>query len=115
MRLPERSSGSTSTRFSRHQRMRSPSSMLLIVRVSKLSMNDRRSAWALLGWRQDELARAAGIGLATLQRIEQNEGVVRGNFSTAIKIQKALEQAGIHFLDEDESGAIGVRLLKKKR
>jgi 6-phosphogluconate dehydrogenase (decarboxylating) len=40
---------------------------------------------------------------------------VKGNFSTAIKIEKALEQAGIHFFDDDESGGIGVRLFKKNR
>jgi len=62
-----------------------------------------------LGWSQSKLARVAGVGLATLQRIEQNEGVVKGNFSTILKIQKALEQAGIHFID-DEAGEIGVRL-----
>ena len=62
-----------------------------------------------MGWSQSKLARAAGVGLATLQRIEQNEGVVKGNFSTILKIQKALEQAGIHFID-DEAGEIGVRL-----
>ena len=62
-----------------------------------------------MGWSQTELARTAGVGLATLQRIEQNDGVVKGNFSTILKIQKALEQAGIVFTD---SGAaeIGVRL-----
>ena len=68
-----------------------------------------RAARALLGWSQNKLARAAGVGLATLQRIEQNEGVVKGNFSTILKIQKALEQAGIHFTD-DESAEIGVRM-----
>jgi transcriptional regulator with XRE-family HTH domain len=68
-----------------------------------------RAARALLGWSQGKLARAAGIGLATLQRIEQNEGVVKGNFSTVLKIQKALEQAGIHFTD-DEATEIGVSL-----
>ena len=68
-----------------------------------------RAARALLGWSQIKLARAAGVGLATLQRIEQNEGVVKGNFSTILKIQKALEKAGIHFSD-DEAGEIGVRL-----
>ena len=62
-----------------------------------------------MGWSQSKLARVAGVGLATLQRIEQNEGVVKGNFSTILKIQKALEQAGIHFID-DEAGEIGVRL-----
>jgi transcriptional regulator with XRE-family HTH domain len=68
-----------------------------------------RAARALLGWSQGKLARVAGIGLTTLQRIEQNEGVVKGNFSTVIKIQRAFEKAGIHFTD-DEAGGIGVRL-----
>jgi transcriptional regulator with XRE-family HTH domain len=73
-----------------------------------------RAARALLGWSQDKLARRAGIGLATLRRIEQNEGIVKGNFSTIIKIEKALEQAGIHFT-EDDVGDIGVRLKIKTR
>ena len=63
---------------------------------------------------QAKLARTAGVGLATLQGIEQNEGVVKGNFSTILKIQKALEQAGIHFTD-DEAGEIGVRSQTGKR
>ena len=73
-----------------------------------------RAARALLGWSQGELARVAGIGLTTLQRIEQHEGVVKGNFSTILKIQKALEKAGIQFSD-DEAGEIGVRLQISKR
>jgi transcriptional regulator with XRE-family HTH domain len=72
-----------------------------------------RAARALLGWSQGKLARAAGIGLTTLQRIEQNEGVVKGNFSTVLKIQKALEKAGILFTD-NEAGEIGVRLQTKR-
>jgi transcriptional regulator with XRE-family HTH domain len=73
-----------------------------------------RAARGLLGWSQGKLARAAGVGLATLQRIEQSEGVVKGNFATVLKIQNALEQAGIHFTD-DEAGEIGVRLQISKR
>ena len=73
-----------------------------------------RAARALLGWSQSKLARTAEVGLATLQRIEQNEGVTKGNFSTILKIQKVLEQAGIHFSD-DEVGEIGVRLQISKR
>jgi transcriptional regulator with XRE-family HTH domain len=68
-----------------------------------------RAARALLGWSQGKLARTAGVGLATLQRIEQKEGVVKGNFSTVLKIQKALEKAGVNFTD-DEAGEFGVRL-----
>ena len=72
-----------------------------------------RAARALLGWSQSQLASAAGIGLATLQRIEQSEGMMKGNFATVLKIQNALEKAGIHFTN-DESGEIGVRLQKGK-
>ena len=64
----------------------------------------------MLGWSQGKLARAAGVDLATLQRIEQREGVVKGNFSTALKIKAA----GILFTD-DEAGEIGVRLKTDKR
>jgi hypothetical protein len=40
--------------------------------------------------------------------------VVKGNFATVLKIQNALEQAGIHFTD-DGAGEIGVRLQISKR
>jgi transcriptional regulator with XRE-family HTH domain len=72
-----------------------------------------RAARGLLGWSQGELAREAGIGLTTLQRIEQSGGVVKGNFSTVLKIQKAFEKAGLLFTDE-EAGGIGVRLRGKQ-
>jgi transcriptional regulator with XRE-family HTH domain len=72
-----------------------------------------RAARALLGWSQTKLARSAGVGLATLQRLEQSDGVVKGNFATVLKIQKALEGAGISF-SGDSVEEIGVRLLKKK-
>jgi len=73
-----------------------------------------RAARALLGWSQDRLAKKADIGLATLRRIEQKEGIAKGNFSNIIKIQKALEQAGIHFT-EDDTGEIGVRMKIRTR
>jgi hypothetical protein len=62
---------------------------------------------------QDVISRRAGLGLATLQRIERNEGIQKGKFLTVMKIQKALEQAGIHFI-EDDTGEIGVRLKKRR-
>jgi transcriptional regulator with XRE-family HTH domain len=68
-----------------------------------------RAARGLLGWSQGKLAKRASIGLATLQRIEQNEGELRGNFSTILKIRNALEEAGIHFIEND-TGELGVTL-----
>ena len=74
-----------------------------------------RAARALLDWRQDDLARAADVGITTIRRIEAQPGPVMGYVSTVLRLQAALEKAGIKFTDEDESGGIGVRLQKKKR
>ena len=72
-----------------------------------------RAARGLLGWRQEQLAQAAKIGLATLQRIEQRDGLIQANFSTVLKIEKALQGAGIRFIDE--AGSTGVELRHDKR
>ena len=51
------------------------------------------------------------IGLATLQRIEQTDGLVQANFSTVLKIRGALEKP-IRFTDDD--GYVGVRVSQKR-
>jgi len=73
-----------------------------------------RAARALLGWRQEELANASGVGTATIQRIEKSVGPIGGYVSTLMRIQSALEQAGIRFLDNEPGGGIGVRLTVPK-
>jgi len=74
-----------------------------------------RAARALLNWRQDHLAKAADIGISTVRRIEAQDGPVMGYISTLQRIQSAFEKAGIRFIDEDEAGGIGLRLIKKKQ
>ena len=72
-----------------------------------------RGARGMIGWSQSELASAAGIGLATVQRLEAQDGVLRGMSDTIWKIQDALEKAGIVFIDDDETGGPGLRLAKQ--
>jgi predicted transcriptional regulator len=72
-----------------------------------------RAARALLGWRQEDLAKAAKAGLATIARIEQRAGPAQGHTSTIIRIQEALERAGIRFIEDEEGEGYGVRLQKK--
>jgi transcriptional regulator with XRE-family HTH domain len=74
-----------------------------------------RAARALLGWRQADIAQAAKISVATIRRIESQEGALTGYVSTLLKIQAAFEQAGVHFIDDDETGGFGVRMAKQKR
>jgi transcriptional regulator with XRE-family HTH domain len=68
-----------------------------------------RAARALLGWNQDDLAKASKVSIATIRRIEGQDGPVMGYVSTLMSIQTALEKAGIRFLDNDAGGGIGVR------
>jgi transcriptional regulator with XRE-family HTH domain len=75
-----------------------------------------RAARAMLGWRQEDLAKAAKTGLATIARIEQQEGPAQGHVSTIIRIQQALERAGARFLEDDGTGyGVRLKLQPKKR
>ena len=74
-----------------------------------------RAARALLGWRQDDLSKASGVGTATIRRIENGGSPVAGYVSTLMRIQAAFEKAGILFIADDEIAGTGVRLAKKKR
>ena len=74
-----------------------------------------RAARALLGWRQEDLSKASGVGAATIYRIEKNDDSVSGYASTLVKIQAALERAGIQFIDDDDVGGYGLRFSKKKK
>jgi transcriptional regulator with XRE-family HTH domain len=73
------------------------------------------AARALLGWRQQDLSEASGVGTATIQRIEKSGGPISGYASTVMRIEAAFEKAGVLFITDDEIAGIGVRLAKKKR
>ncbi|MCW2242266.1 helix-turn-helix domain-containing protein [Azospirillum canadense] len=68
-----------------------------------------RAARALLNMKQASLAAAAGVSLATLNNIER--GVSAPRVSTLVALQRALEDAGVRFIDGDGEGP-GVRLSK---
>jgi transcriptional regulator with XRE-family HTH domain len=67
-----------------------------------------RMARAALNWSGRDLAKAAGVHHNTIGRIERGEETNKG---TLLLIQKTLEEAGIEFLNENDSGP-GVRLRK---
>ncbi len=66
-----------------------------------------RAARGLLGWNQDELAKAAKVGLNTLRNFEAGKSTPMTNNLAAI--QASLEAAGIIFIPENGGGA-GLRL-----
>ena len=71
-----------------------------------------RAARALLAWKQDDLAKASKVGVATIRRIESQKGPITGYISTLRRMQSALEKAGIRFIEKDSEGGIGLRLVR---
>ncbi len=49
------------------------------------------------------------VGLSTVHRMEADPGPVRVDIDNLWKVQRPFEDAGIQFIDEDDSGG-GVRL-----
>ncbi len=71
-----------------------------------------RAARALAGLSQEDLAAKAGIGIATLRRIEGADDV-SGTAQTLARIERALEAAGVVFLAQDVKTGPGVRLRRR--
>lgn len=72
-----------------------------------------RSARALLGIDQRQLAESAGLSVPTIQRMEASEGVIRGNVDSLMKLINALDGAGIALIGDgavSSQGGRGVRL-----
>lgn len=72
-----------------------------------------RAARALLRWEQKDLATASGISLPSIKRLEARPGALAAYGSTVTSLKRALEAAGIEFLEDggtSSGGGAGVRL-----
>ncbi len=69
-----------------------------------------RAARGLVGWSQSALANASGLALSTIKRMEGERGPLRSSAENVLKVQQALEDAGVIFIDADKEGP-GVRLI----
>jgi len=73
-----------------------------------------RAARALLGFDQRALARAAGLSLPTIQRMEASDGVVRGNVDSLMKLVDALAAHGVELISDGAASAGGGRGVRLK-
>jgi len=71
------------------------------------------AARGLLEWSQQELARQAQVGVVTVHQLEA--GTSEPRRATLQAIRRALELAGVEFIDENGGGGAGVRLRKQKK
>jgi transcriptional regulator with XRE-family HTH domain len=73
-----------------------------------------RAARALLGIDQRKLAKACGLSVPTIQRMEASEGVIRGNVDSLMKLIGALEALGVDLIGEGATSAGGGRGVRLK-
>jgi transcriptional regulator with XRE-family HTH domain len=78
-----------------------------------ITIEQLRAARSLLGWSQSKLAQRAGLSLPTVKRVESGTGP-RVSDQARAKLQRALEAAGIAFLDENGGGR-GVRFRRSRK
>jgi transcriptional regulator with XRE-family HTH domain len=91
-----------------HDPKRINKNLLLMVTVEQL-----RAARSLLGWSQSELAARAELSVPTVKRLEGGFGPRVSNDAQA-KLQRAIEAAGIEFIEENGGGE-GVRFRRPRR
>jgi transcriptional regulator with XRE-family HTH domain len=82
------------------------------VRVRPLTSAQIRAARSLIRWTADELAGASALSVATIRRAELKENETALTTANDLAIRRALESAGVEFIDENGGGA-GVRLRKR--
>ena len=73
-----------------------------------------RAARALIRWTAEDLARVTALSVTTVRRAELTESETALTHANDRAIRRALEAAGIEFIDENGSGP-GVRLRKRSR
>ena len=82
------------------------------MRTRPLTSAQIRAARSLIRWTADELATACALSVATVRRAELKESETALTTANDLAIRRALETAGVEFIDENGGGP-GVRLRKR--
>jgi hypothetical protein len=78
---------------------------------AQLTSAQLRAGRALIRWSAEDLARESAVGLTTIRRAELLDGATSMTVANNLAIRRALEAAGVDFIDENGGGP-GVRLRK---
>lgn len=75
--------------------------------ISMLTAAQIRAGRALVDWTGSKLATSAGLALQTIRRMESAIGPGRSSVDNVEAVRRALEEAGVVFLDADEAHGVG--------
>ena len=81
--------------------------------VALLNSAQIRAARALIRWSAEDLAKHSALSVATVRRAELATDATSMTVSNNLAVRRALESAGVEFIDENGGGA-GVRLRKPR-
>jgi len=81
--------------------------------LKSLTSAQVRAARALIRWSADDLARETTLSVTTIRRAELTEGETSMTTANDLAVRRALETAGVEFIDENGGGP-GVRLRKRQ-
>ena len=73
-----------------------------------------RAGRALVRWSAEDLARHSAVGVTTIRRAELAESQTSMTAANNQALRRALEAAGVEFIDENGGGP-GVRLRKRQK
>lgn len=74
-----------------------------------------RAARALLGWSQQRLADEAGVSAITIKRLEASDETLQARYETVMKVQDAVEAAGVVFRTGEDGLIHGVSLKEARQ
>jgi hypothetical protein len=83
------------------------------VNMKPLTSAQIRAARALLRWTAEDLARSSALSVATIRRAELTEEATLMTTANDLAVRRALEVAGVEFIDANGGGP-GVRLRDNK-
>ena len=84
------------------------------MRPKPLTSAQMRAARALIRWSAEDLARETALSVTTIRRAELTEEETSLTAANDQTVRRALEAAGVEFIDENGGGP-GVRLRKPQK
>jgi hypothetical protein len=83
-------------------------------KIKPLTSAQMRAARGLIRWSAEDLARETALSVTTIRRAELTDRETSMTAANDLAVRRALEAAGVIFIDENGGAGPGVRLRKRQ-